>query len=113
MGGQIFQFDPAGAATEFPAVGSLAGTFAASTTEPLVEDKLEDVHVNPNNPTQAVVADQTDGVFQLDLDLQFNANGELDISTSSFVFTLLNSSTGSDALNSPDNVDWSRTVTFT
>ncbi|MDB2686922.1 hypothetical protein N9Y42_06890 [Mariniblastus sp.] len=107
VGGQIFQFDPAGDATELPATGSMAGTFAINTTEPLVEDKLEDVHVNPNNPIQAVVIDQTDGVYQLDFDLHFNPNGTLDTANSLFEFKLLNSITNGDELDAPDNVDWS------
>ena len=107
VGGQIFQFDPNGATTQLPATGSLAGTFAINTPEPLVESKFEDVHVNPNNPIQAVVAVQTDGVYRLSFDLQFNANGTLDTQSSSFVFSILNSANNNDGLGNPDNVEWS------
>ena len=107
-GGQIFLFNPTGSATEFPSSGSLFGTFSTNTSQPLVEDKLEDVHVNPNNPTQAVVADQTDGVFQLDFNLQFNSSGQLQPAKSTFLFTMLNSSNNGDGLGRPDNVDWSQ-----
>ena len=107
VGGQVFQLDPDGPVTELPPSGTLAGRFAISTSAPLLESKFEDVHVNPNNPNVAVVAVQTDGVFQMDIVLDFNSNGTLNTVNSSFLFTLLNSSFDSDGLGAPDNLDWS------
>lgn len=107
VGGQIYQFDPNGSTTQFPSSGSLSGTFAINTNQPLVEDKLEDVHVNPNNPMQAVVADQTDGIYEISFVFQFDGNGTLNTATSSFTASLLNSISSSDDLDSPDNLDWS------
>lgn len=112
VGGQVFQFDPAGSVTTLPALGSLIGSFALTTTEPLVEDKLEDVHTNPNDPTHVVLADQTDGIYDIGFNLQFNQNGTLDTNASSFQATLLDSANDNDGvsggnLSAPDNLVWS------
>ena len=77
-----------------------------------MESKLEDVHVNPDNPTQAVVAEQNNGVYRIDFELHYNPDGTLDTSQSSFLFTLLDSASDNDGttggnLSAPDNVVWS------
>ena len=112
VGGQVFQFDPDGAVTQLPDSGKLAGTFATETTAPLMESKFEDVHVNPDDPTQAVLAEQNKGVYQIDFDLHYHPDGTLDTSLSSFLFTLLDSATDNDGttggnLSAPDNLVWS------
>lgn len=107
VGGANFQFDPDGATTQLPASGSLAGTFAANTAEPLMESKLEDIHVNPNDPVRAALAEQNNGVYEIVFDLKFNNDGTLDTGQSCFLISLLNSITSGDNLNAPDNLVWS------
>ena len=85
-----------------------------SRRPPLVEDKLEDVHVNPNDPTKVALADQTDGVYEVDFSLSFNVDGTLNTGTSSFVVSLLETVNDNDDdpvsgtnLRNPDNLVWS------
>jgi hypothetical protein len=90
----------------YPGLGNTNnGTFDTTSSGALSSDKLEDVDTSPSDPTQAVLSDQTSGVFTLDFDLVFGAG--FDSGTSSFTITKVsNTSGGTNSLNSPDNVDW-------
>jgi hypothetical protein len=106
-GGTVYHFDPDGAAstTTLPDDGGqVAGRWSTSTSGALFESKLEDIHTNPFDGTQAVFADQTDGVYRMDVDLQFNGDN-LDTANSTTTITqIINNST---SINAPDNLTWS------
>jgi hypothetical protein len=94
----------------YPSLGNTNnGTFDTSAAGALSSDKLEDVDTSPSDPTQAVLGDQTSGVFSFDFDLVFGAG--FDAGTSSFTIAKISeTSGGSESLNSPDNVDWTDTT---
>jgi hypothetical protein len=93
----------------YPGLGNTnSGSFDTTASGALSSDKMEDVDASPGDPTRAVLADQTSGVFTLDFDLVFGAGfGPFDSGASSFTITKIsNTSGGANSLNSPDNVDW-------
>jgi hypothetical protein len=96
----------------YPSLGNTNnGTFDTSAAGALSSDKLEDVDTSPGDPTRAVLADQTSGVFTFDFDLVFA--GSFDAGASSFTITKISdTSGGSNSLNSPDNVDWTDATTL-
>ncbi len=66
-GGTVYYFDPDGAApTDDLPDGQVTGVWTTTPTNALRETKLEDVHTNPNNGSQLVLNDQTDGVYIID-----------------------------------------------
>ena len=106
-GGTRYYFIPdAGASTTDLPDGAVSGKWSTSTTGALTEDKLEDAHTNPADGTELVLADQTDGVYLVDLDLQFTA-GSLDTAASSAHINQIIPESGDDSLGNPDNVTWS------
>jgi hypothetical protein len=106
-GGTIHYFIPGGGAStvDLPN-GSISGTWSTSTVGSLTEDKLEDAHTNPADGTQLLIADQTDGLYKMDLNLQFSG-GMLDTINSSATIDQIVPETGSGALGNPDNLTWS------
>ena len=105
-GGSIYYFKPdEGASTTDLPNGTVSGVWSVSTTGALREDKLEDIHTNPDNGNQLAFNDQTDGVYRLDLPLVFTA-GEFD--PTGTVTTISQIDDGNVApLGSPDNLAWS------
>jgi hypothetical protein len=96
----------------YPSLGNTNnGSFDTTSSGALSSDKLEDVDTSPSDPTQAVLGDQTSGVFTFDFDLVFG--GSFDAGASSFTITKVsNTSGGANSLNSPDNVDWTDATTL-
>lgn len=108
-GGTVYFFVPdAGQSTiDLPDAieGSMTGTWSVSNAGALQETKLEDVHTNPLNGSQLALSDQTDGVYIVDLNLQFSA-GAFDPLASTAVFTQIDD-VDDAPLSAPDNVTWS------
>jgi cysteine-rich repeat protein len=96
----------------YPNVGNTNnGSFSTSSSGSLTSDKIEDVDTNPSDPTQAVMGDQTSGVFTFDFDLDFSSG--FSPGASSFTITKVANTSGStDSLNAPDNVDWTDATTL-
>jgi len=86
--------------------GTVPGTWSTSTVGALTEDKLEDVHTNPADGSQVLLGDQTDGVYRIDLDLQFSGN-VLDTANSPVTIDQIVPETGIGSLGNPDNLTWS------
>ncbi len=106
-GGIVYYFIPnAGSSTVDLPNGSVQGTWSTSTSGALTEDKLEDAHANPTDGTQLVLADQTDGVYKMDLNLQFSGN-MLDTTSSTATIDQIVRETGTGSLGNPDNLTWS------
>lgn len=105
-GGTVYYFHPDGNAstTDLPD-GTVTGTWDTSPVGALTEDKLEDIHTNPANGTQVVLADQTDGIYTIDLNLQFNAGG-FNAANSDATITQIVPETGAGSLGDPDNLTW-------
>jgi hypothetical protein len=88
-------------------VGSFSTSESGALTGP--GDKLEDVDTNPDDPSQAVLAEQNRGVFTFNFNLGFSPTGGLDMTSSSFdVRMIQRSQLLNDTLQDPDNVDWVR-----
>ena len=116
-GGTIYYLErtDGGSATDLPDhdQGTVTGRWTSdpNATNILWETKWEDVHTNPSNPTQAVIADQTDGVYTVTLDLSFSA-GNFDPVASSVTMAQIddtNEPSPADPGNigtAPDNVFW-------
>lgn len=96
----------------FPALNNTNnGSFDIAVLGALSSDKLEDVDTSPSNPSRAILADQTSGVFTFDFDLIFS--NEFDAASSSFsITTVSNTSGGINSLNAPDNIDWTDATTL-
>ena len=96
----------------YPTLGNTNnGTFDTTAAGALSSGKMEDVDTSPSNPTQAVLADQTSGVFTLDFNLVFGPS--FDAGASSFTITTIsNTSGGLGSLNGPDNIEWSDATTL-
>jgi hypothetical protein len=105
-GGTIYYFDPDGAAstTTLPD-GAVTGIWSASTTGALRETKLEDIDTNPFNGNQVVFSATNDGVYRMEVSLQFSG-GVFDPAASATTITQLINDNG--ALAEPDNLDWAR-----
>ncbi len=105
-GGTVYYFHPGGGAStvDLPD-GSVSGTWNSSPIGALAEDKLEDVHTNPADGTQLVLADQTDGLYTMDLDLQF-AGGVFDTLNSGATIDQIVPEIGTNSLGNPDNLTW-------
>ena len=106
-GGTVYYFipDPNFSTNDLPD-GQVTGAWSTSTTGALIEDKLEDVHTNPADGSLLVLADQTDGVYTVELDLQFSGN-TLDTANSAVTIDQIVPETGAGALGNPDNLTWS------
>jgi len=105
-GGTVHYFDPDGAAstTDLPD-GLVTGTWNTSTSGALLETKLEDVHTNPADGTQLVFADQTDGIYIMDLDMQFSG-GSFDTGASTVSIDQIDDDDVAP-IGAPDNLVWS------
>jgi len=104
-GGTVHYFDPDGATTTLPDNGGqISGKWSTSTSGALVETKLEDIHTNPADGTQAVFADQTDGVYTIDISLSFTGDVLDTANSTATIKQVVNNST---FINSPDNLTWS------
>lgn len=90
----------------YPTLGnSNNGTFDTTASGALSSGKMEDVDTSPSDPTQAVLGDQTSGVFTFVFNLVFGPS--FDSGASSFSITMIsNTSGGLGSLDRPDNVDW-------
>ena len=105
-GGTTYYFKPnAGSSTTDLPNGTVSGTWSTSLSGALTEDKLEDVHTNPFDGTELVFADQTDGLYTMDLNLQFNG-GSLDTATSGATIDQIVPESGINSLGNPDNLTW-------
>ncbi|MAE63604.1 MAG: hypothetical protein CMJ18_04980 [Phycisphaeraceae bacterium] len=106
-GGTVYYFDPdTGFRTDDLPDGAVTGLWSTSTAGALRETKLEDVHTNPNDGMEVVFADQTDGVYRMDLEMQFTS-GELD--TNASTVNIFQIDDGSDSpVRAPDNLTWTR-----
>ena len=104
--GEIYYFDPDGTAstTDLPD-GTVTGGWSTTTASALQETKLEDIHTNPNDGTQLVFADQTDGIYTMDLSLVFSGGG-FDTATSSVIITQIDDE-DVPPIGAPDNLTWS------
>lgn len=89
------------------------GIFDTTLADAFTSGKLEDVDTNPNTPDEFVLADQTDGVYTFDLDLDFSG-GAFNAGASSFSVTKIgdDGASGIDSFNNPDNLDWIATTTL-
>ena len=110
-GGTMYYFDPDGAAStvDLPD-GTVTGTWnpvnsGAAGGVILHENKLEDVHTNPSDGTQLIFADQSDGVYTLDLDLRFMESG-LDTTSSTATIEQIDDDDVAP-VGAPDNLTWS------
>ena len=105
-GGTVYFFDPDGAAStsDLPD-GQVTGKWSTSTAGALQETKLEDIHTNPADGTQAVFADQTDGVYTMDLNLQFTGD-MLDTAASTVTINQIDDD-DTGVIGAPDNLTWS------
>ena len=104
--GDIYFFDPDGTAstTDLPD-GTVTGGWSTTTTNALRETKLEDIHANPHDGTQLVFADQTDGVYTMDLSMVFSGSG-FDTAASSVIITQIDDDDVAP-IGAPDNLTWS------
>jgi len=106
-GGTIYYFHPEPGASTFDLPdGTVSGTWSTSLVGALTEDKLEDVHANPADGTQVVFGDQTDGLYTMDLDLQF-AGGVFDTVNSGATIDQIVPEFGAGSIGNPDNLTWS------
>lgn len=96
----------------YPGLGDTNnGDFDTTSAGSLSSGKMEDIDTSPSDPTQAVLGDETSGVFTLDFDLIFGAG--FDSVASSFTITKIsNTSGGIDSVSNPDNVDWTGATTL-
>ena len=106
-GGTVYHFapDPPASTTDLPD-GMVTGKWGPTTTGALREDKLEDVHTNPLNGNQLVFTDQTDGVYRLDVPMQFTA-GVFDPGLSPVTIKQIDDD-DAPPLGAPDNLVWSK-----
>ncbi|QEG34024.1 TolB-like translocation protein [Bythopirellula goksoeyrii] len=106
-GGTVYYFLPdEGMGTTLPD-GQINGAWSTTTTGALTEDKIEDVHTNPADGSQLVFADQNDGVYRMDLNLQFLA-GIFNPSTSTTsIYQIDDAGSEAAGIGRPDNVTWS------
>lgn len=109
-GGTVYFFhpDPPASTTDLPN-GQVTGTWSTSTVGALTEDKLEDIHTNPLDGTQVMLSDQTDGVYSIELNLQFSG-GSFNANTSTTTIDQIDADLGSEpsGIGSPDNLVWSK-----
>ncbi|MGB5326462.1 MAG: hypothetical protein WBN40_13715 [Pseudomonadales bacterium] len=96
----------------YPNLGNTnSGTFDTTAVGALSSDKLEDIDTSPADPSRAILADETSGVFTFDFDLVFNSGFDAD--ASGFAITMVsNTSGGANSLNGPDNIEWSDATSF-
>lgn len=104
-GGTIYYFDPDGGAstTDLPD-GLVTGTWNPSTSGALQETKLEDLHTNPLNGTEVVFADQTDGIYIMNLNMEFNAGVFDTVSSTVSIDQIDDDDVG--PIGAPDNITW-------
>jgi len=102
-GGTVYYFIPdSGSTTDLPD-GSVSGKWSTSSSGALTDALLEDIHSNPMDGTQLVLAAQSDGVYRIDLNMQFS-DGSFDTSTSTArIYQILTE----NLFAYPDNVTWS------
>ncbi len=95
-----------------PSLGNTnGGSFDTSVSGALSSSKFEDIDTNPNNPTQVVLGDQNSGIFKFDFNLNFDTG--FNANASSFTLTKIsNESGGSGSIDSPDNLDWTKSTTL-
>lgn len=96
-----------------PNLGStVSGSFDTTSAGSLTSTKLEDIDTSPVDPTMVVLGDQDSGVFVLDFALGFSA-GSFSAAGSSFTLTkVANTVSGTNSLDSPDNVEWTAATTL-
>lgn len=106
-GGQVYYFDPeAGASSTDLPDGAVDGLWSTSSVGALRETKLEDAHANPFDGTELVFADQTDGLYRMDVDLVFDEEGFDAAASPVSIFQIDDDDVG--PLGAPDNLTWSR-----
>jgi hypothetical protein len=88
----------------FPSIGRTdnTGSFEKNSNGALEGGKLEDVDTNPNEPTKVVLAEQNEGLFIFNFNLNFN-NDRFNSDASGFSLTKITS----NDIRNPDNVEWS------
>jgi hypothetical protein len=91
---------------DFPDLGNTNrnGSFSSSSRGALGDGKMEDVDTSPSNPTSVVLAEQSEGVFTLDFNLNFGG-ASFNAAGSGFLVTKIVDD-NSNYVNGPDNVDW-------
>jgi len=105
-GGTVYYFDPDGAASTIDLPdGTVTGIWSTSPIGALQETKLEDIHTNPHNGLQVLLADQTDGLYTVDMTLPFSG-GVFDHAASTAVITQIDDDDVAP-IGAPDNVTWS------
>ncbi len=105
-GGVIYYFDPdpGFSLTDLPD-GQVTGTWTSNINNALRETKLEDIHTNPLDGSEVVFADQTDGLYRMDLGLVFTPGG-IDLANSvTTIIQIDDDDTGQ--IGAPDNLTWS------
>ena len=105
-GGSVYYFAPdkGFSHTDLPS-GQVTGKWTSNLSDALTETKLEDIHTNPNNGNELVFADQTDGVYRMDVDLVFDGN-DLDLMASAVLINQIDD-VSTPPVGAPDNVTWS------
>lgn len=106
-GGTNYYFDPdAGfSETDLPD-GTVSGTWTTDINDALFETKLEDIHTSPFDGTQVIFADQTDGLYRMQLNLVFDSSGLVPGSSTTTIFQIVDDDTG--VIGAPDNLVWAR-----
>lgn len=105
-GGTVYYFVPdSGSTTDLPN-GTVTGKWSTSTVGALLETKLEDVQTNPFDGSQLVLADQTDGVYRMQIDIAFALSGEFDPAASPVTIAQIDDDDVAP-LGAPDNLTWS------
>ena len=102
-GGVVYYFvpDPGFDLDDLPD-GVVTGGWTTIINDALFETKLEDIHTNPLDSSEVVFADQTDGIYIMDLDLTFDAGG-LVLASSSVTITQIDDD-DSGVIGAPDNL---------
>lgn len=110
-GGEVYFFDPEVGASRFDLPdGTVAGTWSESNAAALTETKLEDVHTNPADGTQLVLADQTDGIYTMDFSLVFDGGGFNAGASTTTIVQIDDDDVG--PVGAPDNLVWSEDGTI-
>lgn len=95
---------------KLPSSGSSTGMkFGTDSTNAIQYAKHEDVDTNPMEPTKVILANQLQGVFEFEFDLNFDSDGAFSSATSGFQIT---KRLTTNQVGDPDNVEWAADGSF-
>ena len=107
-GGTIYYFDREAGAPD--GLSDAAESYVLTTVraDGELEGKLEDIHANPANGKQLIFSAQNNGLYLMDVHIQFDSNGNVvpDNSTVDISNVLTDDNTLS-IFDDPDNLTWS------